>query len=99
MACSTSPARWHHRVSEGLLGEQATDYLQGGQLSPDGRFVLFITNAPLIAADTNSFVDVYLRDRDADADGVFDEAGAVPSSASARARAERRPIPAASTRT
>ena len=41
------------RVTEGSLGEQTTDFHQSGQLSADGRFVLFITAAPLIAGDTN----------------------------------------------
>jgi hypothetical protein len=65
------------RVNEGLLGEQTTDFLQLVQLSPDGRFVLFHTAAALTPGDTNGVPDVYLRDRDTDADGIFDEAGAV----------------------
>jgi hypothetical protein len=65
------------RVSEGLAGEQGGDSIFGAELSGDGRFVLFTTVASLVAADTNGLVDVYLRDRDTDADGVFDEPGAI----------------------
>ena len=31
----------------------------------------------LVASDTNAVTDIFLRDRDTDADGIFDEAGAV----------------------
>jgi hypothetical protein len=64
------------RITEGPAGQQGT--INGpGRLSPDGRFVLFATNAALVAEDTNGIGDVYLRDRDSDADGIFDESGAV----------------------
>jgi hypothetical protein len=48
----------------------------GGTLSRDGRFVFFSTQWPLVAEDRNQSEDGYLYDRDADADGIFDEAGA-----------------------
>ncbi len=45
-------------------------------MSATGRFVAFeSTAANLIPADTNGKRDVFLRDRDADEDGVFDEFG------------------------
>jgi WD40-like Beta Propeller Repeat len=46
-------------------------------LSDDGRFVAFSTTAALVADDTNGERDVYVRDRDADGDGIFDEPDAV----------------------
>ena len=45
-------------------------------ISKDGRFVAFESDATnLIGDDTNGTRDVFLRDRDADGDGVFDEPG------------------------
>jgi Tol biopolymer transport system component len=47
-------------------------------LSNDGRFVAFGSAASnLVAGDTNAAWDAFLHDRDTDADGVFDEAGAI----------------------
>jgi hypothetical protein len=47
-------------------------------MSADGRYVVFASTASnLVAGDTNGVSDVFLRDRDTDADGTFDEAGAV----------------------
>ncbi len=47
-------------------------------VSYDGRFVVFTSEATNLAAgDTNGRRDVFLRDRDTDLDGVFDEPGAV----------------------
>ncbi|MEO5823964.1 MAG: hypothetical protein ABIT71_25945 [Vicinamibacteraceae bacterium] len=64
------------RVSSGPENQQNGDLFEGSDISPDGRFVLFTTATPIIAGDTNDTYDVYLRDRDADGDGIFDEAGA-----------------------
>lgn len=49
-------------------------------ISRDGRFVAFYSAAALVADDTNGAGDVYVRDRDTDRDGVFDEPGAVATS-------------------
>ena len=63
--------------------ERATDGTQSDypstlkDLSADGRHVLFSTSAPLVANDINGVLDLYVRDRDTDGDGVFDEPGAV----------------------
>ena len=56
-------------------------------ISSDSRFVLFATNADSldfgpfaedeVSVDTNGQRDVYLRDRDSDGDGIFDELGAI----------------------
>lgn len=46
-------------------------------ISGDGRYVVFASYATnLVSGDTNSFQDIFLYDRDADNDGIFDEAGA-----------------------
>lgn len=46
-------------------------------MSATGRFVAFVSIATnLVPGDTNAVEDVFLRDRDTDADGVFDEPGA-----------------------
>jgi hypothetical protein len=66
------------RVSVATDGTEAN----GGSLLPSmsatGRFVAFVSAATnLVAGDTNGVDDVFLRDRDVDADGVFDEPDAV----------------------
>jgi Tol biopolymer transport system component len=45
--------------------------------STSGRFVAFQDSAALAAGDTNGMIDIYVRDRDTDRDGIFDEAGAM----------------------
>ncbi len=46
-------------------------------ISHDGRFVAFQSDEALAPEDTNSAGDVYVRDRDTDKDGIYDEPGAV----------------------
>ncbi|MCA9956309.1 MAG: hypothetical protein KC434_16385, partial [Anaerolineales bacterium] len=47
-------------------------------LAGNGRFVTFYSYATnLVPDDTNLTLDVFVRDRDTDADGIFDEPGAV----------------------
>jgi Tol biopolymer transport system component len=59
--------------AQGLGGESTSP-----SISANGRFVAFQSRATnLVAGDTNGRTDVFLHDRDADGDGVFDEAGAV----------------------
>jgi len=65
-------------VSQGTNGEQ--EYGQEASapsISRDGRFVAFETYGALSADDTNGAADIYVRDRDTDRDGVYDEPGAV----------------------
>jgi len=50
---------------------------QWGDISDTGRFVAFSSNGPVLPEDTNGEGDVYVRDRDTDQDGVFDEPDAV----------------------
>lgn len=66
------------RVSVASDGTQAnfTSWNDVGSISPDGRFVVFYSEASnLVAGDGNGVRDVFVHDRDADADGIFDETG------------------------
>ena len=66
------------RMSESSAGVEANDRSLNGDLSADGRFAVFESRATnLVAADNNGEIDVFLRDRDTDADGIYDEVGAV----------------------
>ena len=66
------------RVNVASSGTQANDGSAQVDISGDGRFVTFDSFASnLVAGDTNGVLDVFLRDRDTDADGIFDEPGAV----------------------
>src|SRR5262249_7551510 len=47
----------------GSDGAQATGGAFRPMLSADGRFVVFDTEAPLVAGDTNGVGDIYVRDR------------------------------------
>jgi hypothetical protein len=66
------------RVSVATDGTQANGHSFLAAMSATGRFVAFTSFASnLVAGDTNGVEDVFLRDRDTDADGILDEAGAV----------------------
>ena len=72
------------RVSEGPNGEEADDLSRlnglGTIFSADGRFVVFdsiATNLLTGSPGDTSGDQVFVHDRDADENGVFDEAGAV----------------------
>ena len=66
------------RVSVATDGTLANDSSLVPSLSQDGRFVAFLSFASNLApGDTNGVADIFLRDRDTDGDGVFDEPGAV----------------------
>ncbi len=60
-------------VSHNADGPAVAGY---NSISPDGRFVVFISLSALVADDTNLLPDLYLRDRDLDGNGIFDEPGA-----------------------
>ena len=52
------------RVSVATGGVQATQFSTGGSITPDGRFVIFSSDATnLVASDTNGVKDIFLRDR------------------------------------
>jgi cysteine-rich repeat protein len=75
------------RVSVATDGTQAnaasgvtSSTIFGGSISADGRFVTFgsvATNLLGAGVDTNGVSDAFVRDRDLDADGIFDEPGQV----------------------
>ena len=66
------------RLSVDSQGNQASGRSLFPSPSADGRFVAFESNAPdLVTGDTNAQSDVFLRDRDPDGNGVFDEPGAL----------------------
>lgn len=67
-----------HRVSVAGDGSQGNFESRAPSISADGRFVAFQSHATnLVPGDTNGALDVFVHDRDADGDGIFDEPGAV----------------------
>ena len=72
-------------ASDGTMGNDAltppggatpNSNTAGAAISADGRFVVFhSTFSNLVAGDTNSVLDVFIHDRDADENGTFDETG------------------------
>jgi Tol biopolymer transport system component len=66
------------RVSVSTAGVEGNQFSSGPTISGDGRYVAFYSAADnLVANDTNFSSDIFLRDRDTDADGVYDEPAAV----------------------
>lgn len=83
------------RSSSGAQGNQSSEGPIA--LSENGRFVAFESGATnLVAGDTNGNTDVFLRDRDPDGDGIFDQAGAVTVRASVAADGSQLPAGAGS---
>lgn len=66
------------RVSVSTAGVEANGPSGPPSISGNGRYVVFASDATnLVAGDTNGLTDIFLRDRDTDADGIFDEPGTV----------------------
>jgi Tol biopolymer transport system component len=66
------------QVSLATDGTEGNGDSRGAGLSYNGRFVAFRSDASnLVAGDTNGVADMFVRDRDTDNDGLFDEPGAV----------------------
>jgi hypothetical protein len=66
------------RVSASSAGVEANGPSGPPSISGNGRYVVFASAATnLVAGDTNAAADIFLRDRDTDGDGIFDEPGAV----------------------
>jgi Tol biopolymer transport system component len=68
------------RVSVASNGEPANGPSGNATLSADGRFVAFASAATNLlgpGVDTNQVTDLFVHDRDADGNGVFDEAGGI----------------------
>ena len=64
------------RISVNSAGAQANGDSGGGAISADGRYVAFSSYASnLVPGDTNAMPDIFVHDRDADNNGVFDELG------------------------
>jgi len=64
------------RVSVGTTGAEGSGVSVDPAISDDGRMVAFRSTAPdLVAGDTNGVADIFLRDRDVDGNGRFDEEG------------------------
>ncbi len=69
------------RSSESGSGVEGNGDCDWPQVSGSGRFVAFMSAATnLVAADLNAVIDVFVRDRDTDGDGLFDEPGSVSTS-------------------
>jgi len=66
------------RVSVKSDGTQATSSSDSPSISSAGRYVAFESwSADLVPDDTNGNKDIFVHDRDADGDGIFDELGAI----------------------
>jgi Tol biopolymer transport system component len=62
------------RVSEDSDRNEADGASGFPSISSDGRYVAFESFATnLVANDTNTAVDIFVRDRDADGDGIYDD--------------------------
>jgi hypothetical protein len=67
-----------HAVSVNDAGKAANGASFDSSISADGRFVAFASDASnLVTGDNNSQRDVFVHDRDADGNGVFDEPGGI----------------------
>ncbi len=66
------------RISLSAAGVQSNNQSVVASISAHGRYVVFTSGASnLVSNDTNGYPDVFLRDRDTDADRVYDEPGGV----------------------
>ena len=63
------------RVSVSSAGDEANEESHTPDISGDGRFVVFSSEASNLAPDDNIYEDIFVRDRDSDENGVFDEPG------------------------
>src|SRR5262245_28995202 len=65
------------RVSVDSAGVEGDRTSEQPSISMDGRYVAFVSFATnLVGGDSNGAADVFLRDRDPDGNGIFDEANA-----------------------
>ncbi len=80
------------RVSVSGTGAQSASESRFPSISGDGRWVSFVTTSSLDPADTNGSADVYIRDRDVDGDGVFDEPDAVSTTLVSRVQRPGQPF-------
>lgn len=64
-----------NRASNGTQGD-ASSGVHAGPISADGRFIAFASSAQNLTSHGTAS-QVFVHDRDADGDGVFDERGAI----------------------
>lgn len=64
------------RVSVALGGSEVAGATLGADISDTGRYVALDTFGVMVPGDTIGSRDIYVRDRDLDGDGIFDETGA-----------------------
>jgi hypothetical protein len=64
------------RVSVSSTGAEGDGDSDGGSLSSDGRFVAFASYATNLITPATTSEQVFLRDRDPDGNGIFDESNA-----------------------
>jgi hypothetical protein len=75
---STERVSLHTQGTQGNLSSGVDFEMYSVAGSVDGRYVAFSSEATnLVNNDTNNYRDIFLRDRDTDVDGIFDEPGAV----------------------
>ena len=75
---STERISLHTQGTQGNLSSGVDFEMYSVAASEDGRYVAFSSEATnLVNNDTNNLRDIFLRDRDTDGDGIFDEPGAV----------------------
>ena len=73
------------RLSVDSAGNEADRDSFSPSISSDGRFVAFASDADdLVAGDTNHFADIFVRDRDPDGNGIYDEANATTTRVSVK---------------
>ncbi len=65
------------RVSIATDGTQADNFSYAPATTSTGRYVAFASLFKYQAGDTNSLWDIYLRDRDTDGNGIYDETNLV----------------------
>ncbi|MFO0984251.1 MAG: hypothetical protein U1E76_21435 [Planctomycetota bacterium] len=67
-----------HRVSVSSSNEEGDWDSWSGKMSANGRFVVFSSlSTNLVPNDTNSVRDVFVRDRDLNGDGIFDDGAGI----------------------
>jgi Tol biopolymer transport system component len=72
-----------HRLSVDSSGVEGNTTSYAGAISDSGRYVTFYGNSSnLVAFDTNGESDVFLHDRDPDANGICDEGNGITTRAS-----------------
>jgi Tol biopolymer transport system component len=73
------------RISVDSSGNEADRDSYSPSISGDGRFVAFASDADdLVTGDSNRLTDIFVRDRDPDGNGIYDEANATTTRVSVK---------------